>query len=98
MRARYPGKTVRMPAGLPLSRRRATASRWPFGGGLTSWRYLWRTVPMHRSEAEGSWQDERPPDLPGDARPNEVLPPPAGAGPLFRRRYRDRIREAELSA
>jgi hypothetical protein len=87
-----------MPARLPLSRRVATASRWPFGLALTSWRYMWRTVPMHRSEDEGSWPDDGPPDLPGDVRLDEVLHPPAGAGPLFRRRYRGCIREAELSA
>jgi len=87
-----------MPARVPLSRRVATASRWPFGVALTSWRYMWRTVPMHRSEEEGSWADDGPPDLPDDVHLDEVLHPPAGAGPLFRRRYRGRIREAEMSA
>ncbi len=59
---------------------------------------MWRTVPMHRSEEEGSWADDGPPDLPDDVPLGEVLHPPAGAGPLFRRRYRGRIREAEMSA
>ena len=87
-----------MPARVPLSRRLATASRWPFGVALTSWRYMWRTVPMHRSEAEGSWADDGPPDLPDGVQLDEVLHPPAGAGPLFHRRYLGRIREAEMSA
>ena len=76
-----------MPAQVPLSRRVATASRWPFGVALTSWRYMWRTVPMHRSEEEGSWADDGPPELPDDVPLDDALHPPAGAGPLFRRRY-----------
>jgi hypothetical protein len=87
-----------MPARLPLSRRLATASRWPFGVALTSWRYMWRTVPMHRSEVEGRLEDDGPPELPDGVRLDEVLHPPGGAGPLFHRRYRGRIREADMSA
>lgn len=60
---------------------------------LTSWRYLWRTTPFHRSEVEGSLPDDAPPPLrPGD----EVQPPAMGAGPLFHRMYRARIRDASL--
>jgi hypothetical protein len=87
-----------MPARVPLSRRIATASRWPFGVALTSWRYMWRTVPMHRSRGRARGRTTGPPELPGDVRLDEVLHPPAGAGPLFRRRYRARIREAEMDA
>jgi hypothetical protein len=87
-----------MPARLPLSRRLATASRWPFGVALTSWRYMWRTVPLHRSEVEGSLAEDGPPPLPDDVTHDEVLHPPGGAGPLFHRRYRGRIREADMGA
>ena len=87
-----------MPARVPLSRRLSTASRWPLGVALTSWRYMWRTVPMHRSEDEGTFAEDGPPELPDDVRLDEVLHPPAGAGPLFRRRYRGRIREADMGA
>ena len=87
-----------MPRSLPVHRRVTTATRWPVGVALTSWRYMWRTVPMHRSEEEGSWADDGPPDLPDDVQLDEVLHPPAGAGPLFRRRYRGRIREADMGA
>jgi hypothetical protein len=87
-----------MPARLPLSRRLATASRWPFGVALTSWRYMWRTVPMHRSEVEGRLADAGPPALPDGVRLDEVLHPSGGAGPLFHRRYRGCIREADMSA
>ena len=62
---------------------------------LTSWRYMWRTTPYHRSEVNGA--------LPGDAAP-EIAPGVArdelqidGAGPLFHRVYRARIRETELA-
>jgi Domain of unknown function (DUF1990) len=55
---------------------------------------MWRTTPLHRSEVEGSWQDDSPPPLkPGE----ELQPPEAGAGPLFHRVYRTRIRDTALS-
>jgi hypothetical protein len=98
MQGGYPGSTWRMPARVPLSRRLSTASRWPLGVALTSWRYMWRTVPMHRSEVEGSLADDGPPDLPEHVRLDEVLHPPGGAGPLFHRRYHGRIREADMGA
>ena len=49
-------------------------------------------------EAEGRSPDDGPPELPAACRLDEVLHPPAGAGPLFHRRYRGRIREAEMGA
>src|SRR5919199_637217 len=27
--------------------------RWPVGVALTSWHYMWRTTPLHRSEVQG---------------------------------------------
>jgi hypothetical protein len=86
-----------MPARVPLSRRLATATRWPFGVALTSWRYMWRTVPLHRSEVEGSLAEDGAPALPGGVG-DEVLHPPGGAGPLFHRRYVGRIRESDMGA
>jgi hypothetical protein len=83
-----------MPRRPSLPRRLRTATRWPWGVALTSWRYMWRTTPLHRSEVEGSWPDDAPPPLrPGD----ELQPPEAGAGPLFHRVYRTRIRDTALS-
>ena len=87
-----------MPARIPLTRRLATASRWPFGVALTSWRYMWRTVPLHRSEVEGTLAEDGPPELPDGVQLDEVLHPPGGAGPLFHRRYHGRIREADMNA
>ena len=55
---------------------------------------MWRTTPFHRSEVEGSLPDDAPPPL----RPGEELQTPqAGAGPLFHRVYRARIRDSSLS-
>ncbi|HEX5468644.1 MAG TPA: DUF1990 family protein [Gaiellaceae bacterium] len=68
---------------------------WPFGIALTSWHYMWRTTPMHRSEEPGSDAD-RPPPLPEGLRHDELQPPEQGVGPLFHRRYSGRIREPRL--
>jgi Domain of unknown function (DUF1990) len=83
--------------GLPLSRRLATAARWPVGISLTSWRYMWRTTPLHRSERTGSPTEDAPPPLPPDVPTEEVQWPDDGVGPLFHRTYTARIREAGRS-
>ena len=87
-----------MPQTLPLGRRISTAARWPIGVALTSWRYMWRTVPMHRSEDEGDPQTDAPPELPAGVALDEVQRPEEGAGPLFHRCYRARIRDSSLTA
>jgi hypothetical protein len=87
-----------MPRKQSLTRRLATASRWPPGVALTSWRYMWRTTPLHRDEVEGSPEDDLPPPLPAGLRRAEIQGPEQGIGPLFHRRYRVRIRDGELSA
>ena len=58
-----------MPRRPSLPRRLRTASRWPVGITLTSWRYMWRTTPYHRSETLGSWAEDAPPDLAALTRP-----------------------------
>jgi uncharacterized protein DUF1990 len=83
---------------LPLARSLATAARWPLGVGLTSWRYMWRTTPMHRSEEAGSWPDDAAPPLPGAVVDDDLQPAQQGAGAFFHRRYSARIDGAELSA
>jgi uncharacterized protein (UPF0548 family) len=83
---------------LPLSRRLATAARWPVGIGLTSWRYMWRTTPFHRREVIGSPTDDvAPPLSPGLPR-HEIRDSDQGVGPLFHRSYRARIRDPRMSA
>jgi hypothetical protein len=86
-----------MPRPLSRSRRVATAARWPIGLALTSWRYMWRTTPMHRNEEPGDLRDDAPPPLPDHLERDDVQQPAAGAGPLFHRRYSARIRETPWS-
>ena len=85
-----------MPRRPTLARRFGTAARWPVGIGLTSWRYMWRTTPFHRSEEAGRPADHAPPPIPDEPSREEVQHPPGGVGPLFHRIYRARIREARL--
>jgi hypothetical protein len=66
------------------------------GIALTSWRYMWRITALHRSELAGQLAADGPPELPEGIRRDEVQHPADGAGPLFHRVYRARIREARL--
>jgi hypothetical protein len=85
-----------MPRRPSLPRRIGTASRWPVGVALTSWRYMWRTTPFHRTEVTGRLPDDAPPEIPADVPRDEIQHPEAGAGPLFHRIYRGRIRDSRL--
>ena len=88
-----------MPRRLPFRRRVSTAARWPLGVGLTSWRYIWRTVPMHRTEQPGDPAVDIPPPIqPGVAADEDIQRQEDGTGPLFHRVYRTRIRESEVTA
>ncbi|MGI8623851.1 MAG: DUF1990 family protein [Solirubrobacteraceae bacterium] len=78
-------------------RRLTTATRWPVGVTLTSWRYMWRTTPIHRTEEDGLMDVDAPPALPAGVSHEEVQDVRDGAGPLFHRRYRTRIRESALT-
>jgi len=81
-----------------LSRRLATAARWPLGVALTSWRYMWRTTPMRRIEEPGSAEADSPPAVPERVSREELQPPEDGVGPLFHRRYRVRIADPRVRA
>jgi hypothetical protein len=74
-----------------LPARAGIVLRWPLGLALVSWRYMWRTTPLHRSEETGSAADlPRPASQdtdPGDRRQGLA----AGAGPLLHRYYAARI-------
>src|SRR3954453_2569347 len=86
-----------MPRRPSLGRRLRVAIRWPPGVALTSWRYMWRTTPLHRSEMRGTLPGDGPPDYPSGLTTAEVQPASAGAGPLFHRVYRARIQEARMA-
>ena len=81
-----------------LGRRAGTVARWPLGMGLAFWRYLWRTVPLHRSDEDGSPAHDLPPPLPEHLVDERFQLLEDGAGPLFRRRYSVRIEGARLTA
>jgi hypothetical protein len=85
-----------MASRLSVRRRVWTAALWPAGIVLTSWDYMWRTTPMHRSEERGN-VDDRPPALPDPTLDGDVQRIEDGVGPLFHRLYRARIRDARLS-
>jgi hypothetical protein len=79
-----------------LARSMATAVRWPVGVALTSWRYMWRTTPIHRSEEPGSWPEDAPPPVPDGLLDEQVQLLRHGAGPLFRRRYLAHVRSPRM--
>jgi hypothetical protein len=83
---------------LPLSRRAATAARWPLGVLKTGWDYLWRTTPMHRSEAAGTVPADLPPPLPAGTDRRDLQGVEDGHGPLMHRCFVVRVREAQLDA
>lgn len=78
------------------SRRVAALARWPVALALVSWRYFWRTTPIHRSDVPGDRSD-LPPPLPGGADPAGVQHPGQGHGTLLHRRYEVRIAGSALS-
>jgi uncharacterized protein DUF1990 len=89
-----------MPRRPAATRRWLTAASWPVGIGLTSWDYLWRTTPMRRREVPGSPPGVLPELLtyPPGVTQDEVQGCADGAGLLFHRCYRTRIRETAMSA
>jgi hypothetical protein len=86
-----------MPRRPKASARWLVALTWPVGIALTSWDYMWRTTAMHRRELlEPSGDDHLPPPFPDGVDASEVQRAEDGVGPLFHRRYRARIRDAQL--
>lgn len=70
--------------------RARTVLRWPLAIAVVSWRYLWRTTPLHRSEEQGDSTD-LPPGWDDSGADGRSQPISAGAGPLLHRRYAVRI-------
>jgi hypothetical protein len=81
---------------LSLQRRLWTAALWPTGIALTSWAYMWRTTPMHRSETAGNAAD-LPARPPGALHDEDVQRIEDGVGPLFHRLYSARVRDPRLT-
>jgi hypothetical protein len=68
-----------------------TILAWPVGIATVSWRYMWRTVPVHRSEEAGTRADLPGPAYDATEFADRLQPADAGVGPLLHRRYAVRI-------
>src|SRR5579875_3110553 len=88
-----------MPRRPPATRRWLTAATWPVGLALTSWDYMWRITPMRRAEASVPAPSPLPELLtyPSQVTSDDVQGQERGAGPLFHRVYRTRIRDSPLN-
>jgi len=79
------------------SARIRTVLGWPTGIAVVSWRYMWRTTPLHRSEKQGTRAD-----LPGlrydtAGFADRHQPLDAGVGPMLHRSYAVRIAGRSMS-
>ncbi len=71
--------------------------RWPLSLALVSWRYMWRTTPLHRSEETGTAAD-LPLPASQDTEPDDRRQGlPDGAGPMLRRYYGARIVDSRMT-
>jgi hypothetical protein len=86
-------RSRRAPGG--LAHRAAIVLRWPLGLARVSWRYMWRTTPMHRTETAAD-PSERPWAIPEELVDDDLQPIEDGVGPLLHRRYAVRIAAAPL--
>jgi hypothetical protein len=79
------------------SDRLRTVLGWPAGIAVVSWRYMWRTIPLHRSEEAGTRADL--PDLAYDTTgfADRLQPLDAGVGPVLHRLYRVRIAGSSIA-
>lgn len=79
------------------SARARTVLRWPAGIAIVSWRYMWRTIPLHRCEEPGTLADlpDAAYDTTGFAA--RLQPPAAGVGPLLHRLYAVRIAGSDMA-
>ncbi len=68
--------------------------RWPLGIALVSWRYMWRTTPLHRSEEAGGREDL--PDSVEGIAADQLQPLAAGVGPMLHRTYAVRITGSDM--
>ena len=81
----------RAPGG--LTHRAAIVLRWPLGLARVSWRYMWRTTPMHRTEAVVD-ASEQPWTVPDELVDDDLQRIEDGVGPLVHRRYAVLIADA----
>jgi uncharacterized protein DUF1990 len=79
------------------SARLRTVLGWPVGIAVVSWRYMWRTIPLHRSEELGTRADL--PDLAYDTSEfaDQYQPLDAGVGPMLHRMYAVQIADSSMT-
>ncbi len=77
--------------------RLGTVLRWPLGIALVSWRYMWRTTPLHRSEEAGNATDLPDRWDQGSEPADEGQGLAEGVGPLLHRSYAVRIVHSPMS-
>jgi hypothetical protein len=89
-----------MPNRPKWTRRWIVAATWPVGIALTSWDYMWRITPLHRSEESVPVPTGEVAmlKLPDAVSAEDVQSAEAGHGLLFHRRYETSIRDPETSA
>ena len=68
-----------------------TVLGWPVGIAAVSWRYMWRTIPLHRSEEAGTGADLPGSEYGTSGFADRVQPLDAGVGPMLHRSYGVRI-------
>jgi hypothetical protein len=79
------------------SARLRTVLGWPIGIALVSWRYLWRTTPLHRSEGPGTRAELPDPVYgPGGLAPRQQTLE-MGVGPMLHRSYAVRITGSSMT-
>jgi hypothetical protein len=87
-----------VPANVSAASRLTTAASWPVGIAWTAWHYLWRILPMHRVEQDGSLDEDLPPALPATVDRRGIQTPADGSGPLLHRIYSVSVADAQMSA
>src|SRR5947209_19012768 len=63
----------------------------------TTFHYIWRSVPVYRSEEQGSLEEDLPPPLPDDVPRDEIQQPSSGHGPLLHRVYSCQVADTTLT-
>jgi hypothetical protein len=84
--------------GISPGRRLATTLTWPLGISLTAWHYLWRILPVYRTDEDGSLEADLPPDLPDGVSREDLLQPDDGNGPLLHRTYEVAFDDTDVTA
>lgn len=72
-------------------------ARWPLGIALVSWRYLWRVVPVYRTDRDGD-DGDLPELVDAEHQDERLCLPEHGVGPLLHRRYRVVVEGTSASA